>query len=320
MKLKSIVIPAALAAFLLGGCAAQPQGSTSGEGERLTVLATTYPTYLMASAMAEGVEGVTVSRLNTGAVSCLHDYTLTVNDMKQIEQADVIVVNGAGLEDFMADALGSARGLVVDCSQGLELLENEDHDHVDGDEADHGHWDPHYWMDPDLALQMAENIQNALVEADGEYAWNYQSNYTETATLMAGWKDKLRDYCHYEEGPEISGLITFHDGFRYFARALDLPLLAAIEEEEGSEASAMEINRITQLVEENSLPVIFTEVNGSDATAQAISRETGCAVAQLTMLMDGPEYTGLQDYYDGLYGNVQAIVNGFAGEEVMQRS
>lgn len=322
MKLKSITILAASAAFLLGGCAAQPQGTTSGEGEGLTVLATTYPTYLMASAVAEGVDGVTVSRLNTGAVSCLHDYTLTVNDMKQIEQADVIVMNGAGLEDFMADALESAGGLVVDGSQGLELLENEDHDHVDGDEADHdhGHWDPHYWMDPDLALQMAENIQNALVEADGDNAGSYQANYTKTATLMAGWKDKLRNYCHYEEGPEIQGLITFHDGFRYFAQALDLPLLAAIEEEEGSEASAMEINRITQLVEEHSLPVIFTEVNGSDATAQAISRETGCAVAQLTMLMDGPEYTSLQDYYDGLYGNVQAIVNGFAGEEVMQRS
>ena len=67
------------------------------------------------------------------------------------------------------------------------------------------------------------------------------------------------------------------------------PLLASIEEEEGSEASAMEINEITQLVKEHQLPVIFTEVNGSDATANAISRETGCQVAQLTMLMDGPE-------------------------------
>ena len=51
----------------------------------------------------------------------------------------------------------------------------------------------------------------------------------------------------------------------------------------------MEINEITQLVKEHQLPVIFTEVNGSDATANAISRETGCQVAQLTMLMDGPE-------------------------------
>ena len=63
--------------------------------------------------------------------------------------------------------------------------------------------------------------------------------------------------------------------------------------------------------------MIFTEVNGSDATAQAIARETGCQVAQLNMLMDGPEYSGLDDYYDVMIANVQAIVNGFAGEEVL---
>ena len=78
----------------------------------------------------------------------------------------------------------------------------------------------------------------------------------------------------------------------------------------------MEINEITQLVKEHQLPVIFTEVNGSDATANAISRETGCQVAQLTMLMDGPD-SELSNYYDGLMGNMTAIVNGFAGEEVI---
>lgn len=56
------------------------------------------------------------------------------------------------------------------------------------------------------------------------------------------------------EGAEGAALITFHDGFHYFAQALGLPLLASIEEEEGSEASAMEINEITQLVKEHQLP------------------------------------------------------------------
>ena len=113
-------------------------------------------------------------------------------------------------------------------------------------------------------------------------------------------------------------LITFHDGFEYFALAFDLPLLAAIEEEAGSEASAKEIVEITHLVQENGIPVIFTEVNGSDATAQAISRETGCAVAQLTMRMDGPDGGTLSnDYCGGLMENIRAIVNGFAGEEVL---
>ena len=127
--------------LLLPGCTQAPSGSSQEEG--LTVLATTYPVYLFARTVAQGVEGVTVERLNTGSVSCLHDYTLSVDDMKKIEGADVIAMNGAGLEDFMDDALAASSAAVIDCSQGVALLENADHIHEEGDGGhDHGHWDP----------------------------------------------------------------------------------------------------------------------------------------------------------------------------------
>ena len=81
-----------------------------------------------------------MERLNTGSVSCLHDYTLSVDDMKKIEGADVIAMNGAGLEDFMDDALAASSAAVIDCSQGVALLENADHIHEEGDGGhDHGH-------------------------------------------------------------------------------------------------------------------------------------------------------------------------------------
>ena len=314
----------ALLALLLALALALPGcGSAQREEEeaRLTILATTYPVYLAAQAVTDGVEGVAVERLNTGEVSCLHDYTLTVTDMKKIEQADVIAMNGADLEEFMEDALAASSALVIDCSERVALLENADHVHEEGDDGhDHGHYDPHYWMDPDNMVQMVENLYAGLNQADPDYQEQYRDN-AEVATaevwnfgLMAR---EILTTALEENGVEIAGLVTFHDGFRYFANFLDVPLLASIEEEEGSEASAKEINEITELVKEYNLPVIFTEVNGSDATAQAISRETGCAVGQLTMLMDGPEEGGLSRYEDGLMANIRAIVNGFAGEEVL---
>ena len=121
----------------------------------------------------------------------------------------------------------------------------------------------------------------------------------------------------------VPGLITFHDGFQYFAKAFHLPLLASIEEEAGSEASAHEIVEITELVKEHGIPAIFTEVNGSDATARAIARETGCRVAQLNMLMDGPEpetvdleLGRLCNYFN--YGNnVVTVIDSFAGRRVV---
>ena len=311
-RILSILLAAAL--LLPAGCA---PAAPAEEGEvRLSVVATTYPIYLLAREVIQGVEGVEVERLNTGSVSCLHDYTLSVDDMKKLERADVVAVNGAGLEDFMADALDTSDAAVIDCSEGVELLENLSHDHAEGDEDhDHGHWDPHYWMDPRNAAEMAGNIARGLAQADPDHEGTYLSNLTRADTLLTSWDGELE--AQVKGGPEITGLITFHDGFQYFAKAYGLPLLAAIEEEAGSEASAKEIVEITRLVQEKDIPVIFTEVNGSDATANAIARETGCAVAQLTMLMDGPEDGTLYDhYYAGLKDNVAAIVNGFAGEEL----
>ena len=127
--------------LLLPGCG---DTQTGKEEARLTILATTYPIYLAAQAVTDGVDGVAVERLSTGQVSCLHDYTLTVTDMKKIEGADLIALNGADLEEFMEDALSASQAAVVDCSQGITLLENADHVHTGEGDHDHGNWDPHY--------------------------------------------------------------------------------------------------------------------------------------------------------------------------------
>lgn len=297
--------------LMLSGCATagQSYSGSAPEADGMTIVTTTYPVFLFTSAVAGGVEGAQVERLNTGEASCLHDYTLSVDDMKKLEAADVIVMNGAGLEDFMKDALATSTASVIDCSQGVELLEGISHDHEVGEEKD-----PHIWMDPANAVAMVKNIQAGLAKADPDHAQVYLSNAESAIEELKAWDSAAKELLAASDAPQIAGLITFHDGFQYFTRAYGLPLLAAIEEEAGSEASAQEIQEITALVEEKRLPVVFTEKNGSDATAKAIARETGCQVAQLTMIMDGPD-SALSNYGDDLMQNVQTIVNGF---QVMQ--
>lgn len=317
--MKKRVLSFFLAAMLLLVSCGQTAPAEQAD-EMLTIVATTYPVYLFASAVTEGVENIVVERLDTGSTSCLHDYNLTVNDMKKIEKADVIVMNGVGLEEFMKDALATSDAVVIDCSEGVELLENASHHHDEDDHShdghDHGHYDPHYWLDPDNAAKAVENIAAAMQGVDEIHRDIYRENEQGARLLLATWNSNLWDCFHGESAVAISGLITFHDGFQYFAHAYDLPLLESIEEEAGSEASAKEIVEITELVNAHDIPVIFTEVNGSDATANAIARETGCAVAQLSMVMDGPN-DELSNYLDAMLANVAAVVNGFAEEEVI---
>ena len=308
------------ALLLLSGCASP----APTQEDTLTITATTYPVYLFALAVTEGIPGVQVECLDTGSVSCLHDYTLSVNDMKKIERSDVLILTGAGLEDFMSDALAATDSLVIDCSAQIELLpaaDHHDHDHAD---HDHGHFDPHYWMDPLRAQTMIDNLYNALVPVLPEQEAHLRANADLANTQLQATFELALDYLRLleEQNVSVPGLITFHDGFQYFAAALDLPQLRSVEEEAGSEASAKEIVAISQLVKDLNIPVIFTEVNGSDATAKAIARETHCSLTQLSMIMDGRQPTAedatpIAPYTEQFLNNVYTLINGFAGREVL---
>lgn len=297
VSMKRITLLALCLLLLLpAGCASQ---ADSGDDGTLHILATTYPVYLFARTLTAGAQDVEVTQLIRESVSCLHDYTLTVTDMKAIEKADVIIMNGAELEEFMEDALGQTKAVTIDCSEGIDLLPAAGHAHEDGDEHDHGHFDPHFWLSDEAALVMLNNILHGLSQADAAHQELYHENFS---AALAQFPDAPLDTsalsCPY--------LITFHDGFQYFAQDNGLTLLKAIEEEEGSEASAAEIREIVALIEEYDIPAIFTEKNGSDSTAQAISRETGAAVYQLDMIMSG----GGQDisaYFDALHANYAVI-------------
>ena len=166
-------------------------------------------------------------------------------------------------------------------------------------------------MDPERADQMIRNIGGGLAAADPDRAEQYQDNAIAFSGEVYNLKLSMR-FIIASDQPDLQlphrELITFHDGFQYFADAFGLDLLKAIEEEEGSEASAAEIKEIVGLVQDYDIPAIFTEKNGSDATAQTIARETGCEVFQLDMIMSG-DGTDLSAYEEAISKNVETIVN-----------
>ena len=301
------LLPVLLALVLgLAGCGIA--GSSDADPAATHVVATTYPVYLFASAVTSGIEGYYTEPMIDQPVSCLHDYTLTVRDMRILEGADVIVMNGAGLKEAMENALDSVADTpVIDCSRGIELLEGEAHHHEEeGDHEEHEEGDPHIWMDPALACVMIESIADGLSAQDPanaeRFSANAQAAKERILTACEDLKVQLADLPCRE-------LITFHDGFQYFARAFDLTILRAIEEEAGSEASAREVSAIVADIVSHDLPAVFTEINGSSATAEMIARECGVKVAALDLIMsrDQRNLTGIDDYLARLTENVNTI-------------
>ena len=278
------LLPLFLAVLLLVGCGVAPV-------EEGGIAATTAPVAQFARAIVDGT-GLTVSQVINDSVSCLHDYSLSVRQMELVEKSRVVLLSGAGLEETLEDALESA-ALLVDCSKGVALkdMEGQEHEHEHGHE-DHGHDhhhedDPHIWLDPLRAAQMAENICTGLTELYPEYEAQFRAN-TDALVLRLQELDAYGQWVLSDLS--CREIITFHDGFGYLADAYGLEIAAAIEEEAGSEASAKTLTELVHLVEHHSLTAVFTEVNGSPSAASVISSETGIPSYALDMAMGGSDY------------------------------
>lgn len=262
------------------------------------IAATTGPVYQFAGLLCAGTD-IQVSQLITEEVSCLHDYTLQVSQMRAAEAAEVVAISGGGLEEFMEDVLSGAN-TVIDCSSGIDIMsygENHDYEHEHDHGHDHGH-DPHIWLSPANAKIMAQNLCNGLSVQYPGYKETFQKNLqvllNKLDALQAYGEDTLSDLSCRE-------MITFHDGFAYFAHSFDLTILEAVEEESGSEASAKELKHLINLVNLHQLPAVFTEINGSVSAANVIARETGTALYQLDMAISG------NDYFASMYRNIDTV-------------
>ena len=263
------------------------------------VVATTLPVYDFTVALCQNTD-ITVERLINESVSCLHDYSLSVSQVKAVESAEIIVCSGAGLEDFLSDLLESS--VKVDASAGISLLcTSHSHDH--DDHAHHAHEDTqevdaHIWLSPANASCMAKNIAAGLIDHYPQHEQQIQNNLTALLQNL----DVLQQYGQQTLSELRSrDLITFHDGFSYFADSFDLHILEAVEEESGSEASAKELIHLITLVQDHKLPAIFTETHGSVSAANVISRETGANIYALDMCM------GDTGYFEAMYRNIDTI-------------
>lgn len=270
-------------------------GCTAGS-ENYDIVATTLPVYDFTAAICEGTD-LTVGRLVTESASCLHDYSLQVSQMRMIESADMIVISGAGLEGFLEDALSGSQQ-IIDASVNAHMHTGGHHHDGDDHHAHDHEQDPHIWLSTDNAAVMASNICDQLCNTYPQY----QSLFRENLTVL---QQKLIDLQSYgdEQLQRLRNreLITFHDGFAYFAESFNLEILEAIEEESGSEASAAEIIHLVNLIQAHQLPAVFTETSGSDACASVLAAETGVKVFTLDMAMAG------NSYFDAMYHNINTV-------------
>jgi zinc transport system substrate-binding protein len=250
-----------------------PQAQSQG---KVKIVASFYPDYIMTQNAAKDVAGVSVSSLTSSVTGCLHDYTLTTNDMKKIADADIFIVNGAGMENFLEKVAASQPKLkTIRLSQGLDLIKDNS-----------GGYNPHVWVSISGAIAQMENLSQGLAAADPANRAKYLENSKTYVNKLRILQVKMHKELDIYKGKSI---ITFHEAFPYFAKEFGFKIEAVVEREPGSAPSAQELARTIDLIKKSQIKVLFSEPQYPALAAQTIARETGAKIYQLDPAVTGPE-------------------------------
>ncbi len=251
------------ALLLLAGCSQQTAVEVT---EDFLIITSFYPVYIFTTNIVGDAEGVSVQNLTDSGVGCLHDYNITPVDMKLMERADLLIINGAGMEPFMDSV---PEGLsVVDSSEGVELIEDN----------------PHIWLSVPNAIKQVENITEGLCKADSINAPKYRQNAKEYISKLNLLDGEIREAT---AGGENTGVITFHEAFPYFAAEYGLKVVATVHVDGESEPGAAQLADIIEIAGEGKVAAIFTEPQYSPKSAQLISNETGVPIYELDPVVTG---------------------------------
>ena len=269
---------------IFSGCSKE-----SIDTSKFNIVTSFYPMYVATANIVEGVEDVELRNLTASTTGCLHDYQLTTSNMVTLSTADVLIVNGGGMENFIEKALETYENLkVIDASDGIiHEHEEEEIEHNDEGELEHIHEhgeNAHIWVSISMHIEQIKKIRDELVKIDSKNAEAYIENANNYILKLEDLKARMHQSLDNIENKKI---VTFHEAFEFFAEEFDLEIVAVIEREPGTYPSAGEVANIIDLVRSKEVKAIFVEPQYSRSAADTIAKETGVPVYTLDPVVTG---------------------------------
>ncbi len=272
---------------------------TSNTG--LNVVTSFYPVYLATINVTKDIPGVNVTNMTEPQTGCLHDYALRPADLKTLENADVFIINGAGMEAFLEDVVSRQKNMkVIEASEGITMLKD-----ANGEE------NAHVWVSVTNAITYVNNIAEQLSAVDPVNKEKYRSNAASYVQKLTDLKDEMHSAL---DGLKNRDIITFHEAFPYFAQEFDLNIIAVVEREPGSEPTPRELADIIDTIKQTGIKALFAEPQYSSKAAEAIARDTGAKVFTLDPVVTGEAAPDAADaYIETMRKNVETLAEALEG-------
>ena len=298
--------------------------------DEFVIMTSCNPVYIATLNVVGDTDGVTVSNLSQPTTGCLHDYTLTTEDMKNLSNADVLVVNGGGMEGYLDDVVEAYPELtIIDTFEyvedRVELPEEEEHEHdadehsqekslsqtpndfhrtveADEHEGHHHEENSHIWMDSKLFAYQVQAIAEGLCQADAAHADIYKKNSTDYIEVLSKYVDKSG-----LESLEGANVAVLHAAFVYTAGSLDANVVAVMDLDEERQVSAGEVSDFIETIKANDVKLVLAEYDYGNSMGKLITEQTGAKVVYLETLVHGAY--GADDYVTTMNENYARISN-----------
>ena len=321
-------VGAALASLVLvagcNGSAASPSPSESSEAAAdYTVIATT-SVFADLAQLALG-DNVTIETIIPAGVD-VHTFEPSPADAQKLAGADLIVMNGLGLDEWalsLLEAAGKGEEDVLELAEGIDesnawvYLEGEEHDEEEGEEhseeegEEHGHGgtDPHIWLDPKGAAIYVNRIAARVAAELPERAAAIESARDAGLAEIAALDEELRvGFAAIEASTRK--IVTFHDAFGYFARAYEIEIVGVAVEAPGQEPSAKEIAALIDAIKAAGVTSVFSEAQFPSKVLDQVAAETGATVLE-NLYSDALGDAPANSYLGAMRANASAILASF---------
>ena len=314
------VVGAVLASLVLvagcNGSAASPSPSEStGAAADYTVIATT-SVFADLAQLTLG-DNVTIETIVPAGVD-VHTFEPSPADAQKLAGADLIVMNGLGLDEWalsLLDAAGKSEEDVLELAEGIDesnawvYLEGEGHSEEEGEEHGHGGTDPHIWLDPKGAAIYVNRIAARVASELPERAMAIESARDAGLAEIAALDEELRVGFAAVDA-SARKIVTFHDAFGYFARAYEIEIVGVAVEAPGQEPSAKEIAALIDAIKAAGVTSVFSEAQFPSKVLDQVAAETGATVLE-NLYSDALGDAPANSYLGAMRANASAILASF---------
>jgi ABC-type Zn uptake system ZnuABC Zn-binding protein ZnuA len=321
MKAPFLLVSAVLMTALTAGCSRSAGTRAASPGAAAGAAA---PVVAVENFLADFTRQVAGDRLVVKSLIPAgvdpHGYEPTPQDVAAVAGARLIVVNGAGLESFMEKLLANAGGgrPVVQASHGLASRSAREGEVLEGGVIATGPTaepDPHFWLDPVMAVRYVQNIRDALSRIDPAGEKTYGANadaYIRQLRELDAWITAQVAAIP----PEKRSLVTNHESFGYFADRYGFRIIGTVIPSVSTEATPTprQLARLVDGLKAAGARAVFLEVGGSPQLARQVAQEAGITVVTELYTHSLTDASGpAPTYLDMMRFDVKAIIGALGG-------